>query len=80
MKPQTSNLGVQGWFRKPTPPLEHRPTEGISWEQERVLRDLPRRPRKVLEDDPLDAHSLCRAQLQLVRLFFDELISLAFRL
>ena len=80
MEPQTSNLGVQGWFRKFTAPLEHRPKAGISWEQERVLRDLPRRPRKVLEDDPLDAHSLCRAQLPLVRLFFDELISLAFRL
>ena len=80
MEPQTRNLGVQGWFRKPTAPLERRPKEGISWEQERMLRDLSRRPRNVLEDDPLDAHSLGRAQLQLVRLFFDELISLAFRL
>ena len=80
MEPQTRNLGVQGWFRKPTAPLEHPPKEGISWEQERVLRDLLRRPRNVLEDDPLDAHSLGRTQLQLVRLFFDELISLAFGL
>ena len=44
--------------------MEHHSTREVSWEQERILRDLPRRPRKVLGDAPPDAHSLGQAITQ----------------